>query len=32
MRERQAFDFEQYARRVTDGPCFVCAFRAGHPD
>ncbi|MBU2670571.1 HIT family protein [Actinoplanes bogorensis] len=29
---RLAFDFEQYARRVADGPCFVCATVAGHPD
>ncbi|MFG3601224.1 HIT family protein [Micromonospora chersina] len=26
-----AFDFEQYARRVHGGPCFVCAFVAGDP-
>lgn len=35
MREQPAkttFDFEQYARRVSEGPCFVCAFVAGHPD
>jgi diadenosine tetraphosphate (Ap4A) HIT family hydrolase len=24
-----AFDFESYARRVHDGPCFVCAILAG---
>jgi diadenosine tetraphosphate (Ap4A) HIT family hydrolase len=29
---RTAFDFGQYGRRVRDGPCFVCAFLAGHPD
>jgi histidine triad (HIT) family protein/ATP adenylyltransferase len=29
---RVAFDFEQYRRRVQQGPCFVCAFLAGHPD
>ncbi|MBG0569348.1 HIT family protein [Actinoplanes aureus] len=29
---RVAFDFEQYGRRVQEGPCFVCAFLAGHPD
>lgn len=27
-----AFDFEQYARRVSGGPCFVCAFVAGDSD
>jgi diadenosine tetraphosphate (Ap4A) HIT family hydrolase len=32
MRERRAFDFERYARRVNDGPCFVCAFVTGDPD
>jgi histidine triad (HIT) family protein/ATP adenylyltransferase len=26
------FDVEQYERRVRDGPCFVCATVAGHPD
>jgi histidine triad (HIT) family protein/ATP adenylyltransferase len=25
-------DFQAYARRVQDGPCFVCSFVAGHPD
>jgi diadenosine tetraphosphate (Ap4A) HIT family hydrolase len=25
-------DFEAYERRVKDGPCFVCAIIAGHPD
>lgn len=30
--DRVAFDFEQYGRRVRDGPCFVCAFVAGHAD
>jgi histidine triad (HIT) family protein/ATP adenylyltransferase len=29
---RVAFDFGEYGRRVTEGPCFVCAFVAGHPD
>lgn len=29
---KTAFDFEQYARRVSEGPCFVCAFLSGHPD
>jgi diadenosine tetraphosphate (Ap4A) HIT family hydrolase len=29
---RVAFDFDQYGRRVRDGPCFVCAFLAGHED
>jgi histidine triad (HIT) family protein/ATP adenylyltransferase len=28
---RTAFDLDQYDRRVRDGPCFVCAFVAGHP-
>ncbi len=32
MSERVPFDFEQYARRVADGPCFVCASLDGHPD
>jgi diadenosine tetraphosphate (Ap4A) HIT family hydrolase len=27
-----SFDFEAYAYRVHMGPCFVCAFVAGHPD
>jgi histidine triad (HIT) family protein/ATP adenylyltransferase len=26
------FDLEQYARRVSEGPCFVCGFIAGRPD
>jgi histidine triad (HIT) family protein/ATP adenylyltransferase len=25
-------DFAAYSRRVHEGPCFVCAFVAGHPD
>jgi diadenosine tetraphosphate (Ap4A) HIT family hydrolase len=29
---RVPFDFDQYARRVREGPCFVCAFLAGHED
>jgi len=29
---RVAFDFDQYGRRVREGPCFVCAFLAGHED
>jgi histidine triad (HIT) family protein/ATP adenylyltransferase len=29
---RVAFDFELYSRRVREGPCFVCAFLAGHED
>jgi len=29
---RVSFDFERYGRRVRTGPCFVCAFVAGHPD
>jgi diadenosine tetraphosphate (Ap4A) HIT family hydrolase len=29
---RAAFDHEAYGRRVREGPCFVCAFVAGHPD
>ena len=30
--ERVPFDREKYLRRVHNGPCFVCAFLAGHPD
>jgi len=26
------FDVAQYARRSREGPCFVCAIQAGHPD
>jgi len=29
---RDAFDLAAYRRRSTEGPCFVCAFLAGHPD
>jgi diadenosine tetraphosphate (Ap4A) HIT family hydrolase len=29
---RIAFDLADYGRRVREGPCFVCAFLAGHPD
>lgn len=29
---RRALDFEEYERRVHEGPCFVCAFVAGDPD
>lgn len=29
---RVPFDTERYARRSQDGPCFVCAILAGHPD
>ena len=29
---RIAFDLERYGRRVHEGPCFVCAFVADHPD
>jgi diadenosine tetraphosphate (Ap4A) HIT family hydrolase len=29
---RLPFDAERYARRVQDGPCFVCAFVAGDPE
>jgi histidine triad (HIT) family protein/ATP adenylyltransferase len=29
---RLAFDFAAYARRVHDGPCFVCATVSGQPD
>jgi diadenosine tetraphosphate (Ap4A) HIT family hydrolase len=29
---KRAFDFESYARRMHDGPCFVCATLAGHQD
>ncbi|MET8353450.1 MULTISPECIES: HIT domain-containing protein [unclassified Micromonospora] len=29
---KTAFDVDRYERRVRDGPCFVCALVAGHPD
>lgn len=29
---RVAFDAEEYVRRSREGPCFVCAILAGHPD
>jgi diadenosine tetraphosphate (Ap4A) HIT family hydrolase len=29
---KRAFDFESYAKRVHEGPCFVCAMVEGHPD
>jgi diadenosine tetraphosphate (Ap4A) HIT family hydrolase len=29
---RVPFDVEAYARRSREGPCFVCAMLAGHPD
>ncbi|MFU8851609.1 HIT family protein [Micromonospora sp. SL1-18] len=29
---KTAFDFEQYERRVRQGPCFVCALVSGDPD
>ncbi|MGW2554591.1 HIT family protein [Streptomyces sp. NPDC001635] len=29
---RQAMDLEAYVDRARRGPCFVCAFLAGHPD
>jgi diadenosine tetraphosphate (Ap4A) HIT family hydrolase len=29
---KREFDSEAYSRRVQEGPCFVCAFLAGHPD
>jgi histidine triad (HIT) family protein/ATP adenylyltransferase len=29
---KATFDFARYARRVSEGPCFVCAFLAGDPD
>lgn len=29
---RQAMDLEAYVDRTRRGPCFVCAFLAGHPD
>ncbi|MGV9654605.1 HIT family protein [Streptomyces sp. NPDC003554] len=29
---RQAMDLEAYVERTRRGPCFVCAFLAGHPD
>lgn len=30
--ERQGMDLNAYAERARRGPCFVCAFLAGHPD
>ncbi|MFE2180067.1 HIT family protein, partial [Streptomyces sp. NPDC059455] len=30
--DRQAMDLEAYTARTRSGPCFVCAFLAGHPD
>jgi diadenosine tetraphosphate (Ap4A) HIT family hydrolase len=30
--ERQAMDLAGYAARTRSGPCFVCAFLAGHAD
>ncbi|HEY3903528.1 MAG TPA: HIT family protein [Streptosporangiaceae bacterium] len=27
-----SFDIEEYVRRSTQGPCFICAILAGHPD
>lgn len=29
---RVAFDAGEYVRRSCEGPCFVCAILAGHPD
>jgi histidine triad (HIT) family protein/ATP adenylyltransferase len=29
---REPMDFQAYAERVRTGPCFVCAFLAGHED
>ena len=29
---RVPFDTEQYVRRSREGPCFICAILAGHPD
>jgi len=29
---KRAFDFETYAKRVHEGPCFVCAIVGRHPD
>ena len=29
---RVDFDFDEYGRRVREGPCFVCAYLAGDPD
>jgi diadenosine tetraphosphate (Ap4A) HIT family hydrolase len=29
---KTVLDLGQYARRISEGPCFVCAFTAGHPD
>ncbi len=30
--DKVPFDAEQYNRRSREGPCFVCAILAGHPD
>ena len=30
--DRQSTDLEAYSARARSGPCFVCAFLAGHPD
>lgn len=30
--DRVAFDVDGYERRSREGPCFVCAILAGHPD
>lgn len=29
---RQPFDMEDYVRRITMGPCFICRMAAGDPD
>ena len=29
---KRRFDFAAYAKRVQDGPCFVCAMLDNHPD
>lgn len=29
---RAPFDADRYVRRSREGPCFVCAILAGHPD
>ena len=29
---KEPFDGDRYGRLVREGPCFVCAFRDGHPD
>src|SRR5579864_9550310 len=29
---KMPFDVDEYTRRSTRGPCFICAIVAGHPD